>query len=135
MIEKTNLIRNHWRDAGDLSAPVGAGVNGITLRQEISSVFIPDEIGKFHAGPFQIFNICFNQDNIIVMCRQKIVAVHLRKGQIEAGRLNLLVLDVHVTEKLITAYFEPADIIGMIDDTHGIGIRIDDPDPNGCLFQ
>jgi hypothetical protein len=52
-------------------------------------------------------------------------------------RTNLIpnVINVHVTEKFITSYFEPADIIGMVNDAHGIGIRIDDPDPNGCLFQ
>ena len=39
-----------------------------------------------------------------------------------------------VKEELIAPSLEPADIIRMIDDTHGIGIRIDDPDLNGSLF-
>ena len=39
-----------------------------------------------------------------------------------------------VTEELIAPYLEPADIIRMIDDPHGIGISINDPDLNGRFF-
>ena len=39
-----------------------------------------------------------------------------------------------VTEELIAPYLEPADRIRMIDDPHGIGISINDPDLNGRSF-
>jgi hypothetical protein len=60
--------------------------------------------------------------------------MNLRERQIIAGLLNLSIQDVHVAEELVAPYLEPTDIIRMIDNTHSIGIRVDDPDLNGSFF-
>jgi hypothetical protein len=130
-----DLICDHPRYADDLADIVGAGMNAITFCKNLCPGFIQDEIYKFHTCPLQIFNICINLDNIIVMRWKKIVTVHLREGQIEPGSCDLLIKDADVSEEFDASNLEPADIIGMVDDPHSIGIRIDDPDLNGCCFQ
>ena len=63
------------------------------------------------------------------------MTINLRQGQIEPNRLDLRVEDSHIPEEFGPSDFEPTNIIGVIDDSHGIGIGIDGADFNRCSVQ
>jgi hypothetical protein len=110
-------------------------MNGIPFCQDIDPFLIPDEVGKFYAGPFKIGDGRFNKNDFVVMCRKMIVTIGLCQRQIESGRLNCRVQNFHVSEDLGAPDLEPTYIIRMIDDAHGIRVGINDTYLNGCFGQ
>jgi len=130
-----NCFNDRPRDADDFPFSIGAGMYGIPLGQEVLAVLVPDEVDEFYTSPLQVCNIGFKQDEIIKTCRHMIVAMHLRERQIEARGLDTSGENGHVAEEFVPSYLEPADIVGMVNDAHGIGIRIDSSDFNGLYLQ
>jgi hypothetical protein len=130
-----NYIGNYPRYPDDFTLFVCTCMNGIAIREEISVVFIPDAIGTLDAGPFQIGDLRLDLDDIVIARRQKVMTENLGQRQIESHLFDFRVHDAQITEEFSAPDLEPADIIGMIDNAHRIGIRIDDPDSNGSSFQ
>ena len=85
--------------------------------------------------PLQVFDICFNQGHIIIACRKKVVTVYLCEKQIETCFPNFGIQETHIAEEFRASYLEPTDIIGVVGDAHGIGIRVDGPDFNRSVSQ
>ena len=114
-----------------LSTSIGAGMNRITLCQQVHSVFIPDAICKFDAHPLEISDLRFYEDHFIVMRRKMIMAIDLGQRQVESSLLGIRRKNSHVPEELGPSHLEPSNIVGVIYDAHGIGIGVDDTDLNG----
>src|SRR5581483_11353831 len=65
-------------------------------------------------------------DLVVVLRRRAVFAVRFDHGQREAFDFHLAVAPAGRSEQIGAAHFEPDQVVGVVDDTHGVGFRVAD---------
>src|SRR5512137_589751 len=72
----------------DFSFAVQKRMNRQTLHEDPFPLFVPDLVGKFHAGAPKILDPGLDKDDIVIPCRVEVVALKLCQRQEESFLLH-----------------------------------------------
>ena len=91
------------------------------------SVLTGDGVIELHAGTKSRIQGSFDNEHLVVTRRGEIFAVDLGDRQHEPPGLDLPIGKPQMPEQFGAADLEPAQIIGVVDDAHGVGVTVNDP--------
>jgi hypothetical protein len=121
LLEKLPEIHRRLEDSTIL---ISANVYGVALGQKCTILLVEESIIKSKSGFPSEGKISFNADDIIIARWIVVTTVSLVDWKKTTSFFQRPIAATHASEELGTANFKPFQVIGIISDSHGVGVPI-----------